>query len=63
MSKRRVAGWFMRKEPGAGWIYIVRTTRWPKEGERWFKEKEAMIEWAHGAGIMLRDERREEVWA
>ena len=42
-------------------LFVVRPPGWPKNAELSFTEKEAMIEWARGARVMLKDgnKRRE----
>ncbi len=49
-TKTKFATW--HKE---GRLFIVRPPNWPKNCELSFTEQEAMVEWAAGAHVMLRD--------
>ena len=46
-----------RKE---GRVYVVHPPGWPKNTELSFTEQEDMLEWAKGAGVMLKDGNRRE---
>ena len=50
MPKRKVAVW--RK---VGRIFVVRPPGWPRNVELSFADQAAMIEWALGARLMLKD--------
>ena len=52
-TKAKFAVW--RK---VGRLYVVRPPNWPRDCELSFTDREDMIEWAHGARVMLKDGNR-----
>ena len=49
-SKTRFAVWYR-----VGKVFVVRPPGWPKNCELSFTDKDDMLEWSRGVGVMLRD--------